>query len=139
MAYKISDGQVILDSKMMPRAEFQQPTRKCNDVKVGFQKHLDEPSSLIEVAQKTLIFATPKLWNKNYALQRLCVYYILPEVKNIEKSFFGNSYFLVLFLVLYFIWVERFGDCLLNGTLLERFGDNRINLPIIILHSDIRV
>ena len=98
MAYKISDGQVILDSKMMPRAEFQQPTRKCNDVKVGFQKHLDEPSSLIEVAQKTLIFATPKLWNTNYALQRLCVYYILPEVKNIEKLFFGISYFLVLFL-----------------------------------------
>ena len=52
MAYKISDGQVILNSKMMPRAEFQQPTRKCNDVKVGFQNHLDEPSSLIEVAQK---------------------------------------------------------------------------------------
>ena len=49
----------------MPRAEFQQPTRKCNDVKVGFQNQLAEPSSLIEVAQKTFFFATPKLWNNS--------------------------------------------------------------------------
>ena len=63
MAYKIFNGHVILDSKMMPRVENQQPTRKCNEVKVGFQNQLAEPSCSIEVAQKTFFFATPKLWN----------------------------------------------------------------------------
>ena len=50
MAYKIINGQVILDPKMLPKVNFQQPHRKCNEVKVGNLNQLVEPSSRIEVA-----------------------------------------------------------------------------------------
>ena len=63
MAYKIINGHVILDPKMMPRIEYQRLYRKCNETKVGYQNQLIEPPCTIEVAQKTLFFSTPNLWN----------------------------------------------------------------------------
>ena len=70
MAFKIINDHVILDSTMMPRAEHQQPTRKCNEVKVGYENQLAEPSCSIEVAQKTFFFATPKLWNNSVSTKQ---------------------------------------------------------------------
>ena len=63
MAYKIINGHVKLDPKMIPRLEYQRLSRKCNEAKVGFQNQLNEPPCTIEVAQKTFFFETPKLWN----------------------------------------------------------------------------
>ena len=63
MAYKIINGQVILDPETMPKLEFQRLSRKCNESKVGYLNQLVEPPCSIEVAQKTFFFATPKLWN----------------------------------------------------------------------------
>ena len=54
---------VILDHNMMPKVEYQRPTRKFNEVKAGYENQLFEPSSRIEVAKNTFFFATPKLWN----------------------------------------------------------------------------
>ena len=65
MAFKILNGHVILESNMLPKTNFQQPSRKCNEVKVGLENQLDEPTSSIEIAQKTFFFATPKLWNNS--------------------------------------------------------------------------
>ena len=63
MAYKIINGHVILDSKMMPQFENQQPNRKCNEANVGYTNQLHEPTSKLDIVKPTFFFATPKLWN----------------------------------------------------------------------------
>ena len=55
---------------MLPKAVHQQPTRKCNEGKVGFENQLTEPACTIEVAQKTFFFSSPKLWNNNVSSQQ---------------------------------------------------------------------
>ena len=65
MTYKIINGHVILDPEMMPRANYQRPTRKCNEVKVGYENQLVEPSSRTDIAENTFFFAAPKIWNNS--------------------------------------------------------------------------
>ena len=63
MAYKIINGHVILDSKMRPQFESQQPNRKCKEAKVGYKNQLNEPSCTLDIVKPTFFYATPKLWN----------------------------------------------------------------------------
>ena len=66
MAFKILNGHVILESSMLPKTKFQQPYRKCNEVKVGFENQLDEPSWSIEVAQKNIFLCHTKTMEQYY-------------------------------------------------------------------------
>ena len=52
--------KVDLDPELMPRANYQQPTRTCNEVKVGFENQLVEPSSRTEVAENTFFLPNKK-------------------------------------------------------------------------------
>ena len=63
MAYKILNGQVILEKSMMPKSQNQRPFRQCNGAKVGSANQLAEPQSRLDVVGSTFFFATPKLWN----------------------------------------------------------------------------
>ena len=63
MAYKIVNGHVILDSEMLPKMQYQRPTRICNETKVGYENQLVEPTSTLDVAKTTFFFATPNIWN----------------------------------------------------------------------------
>ena len=63
MAYKILNGHVILDPKMLPKMNKKQPSRQCNNVKVGPDNQLAEPSSKLDVTSCTFFYETPKLWN----------------------------------------------------------------------------
>ena len=65
MAYKILNGQVILEPSMLPKNNSKQPTRKCNEVRVGTENQLLEPPSRLDVTGHTFFYSTPKLWNNN--------------------------------------------------------------------------
>ena len=65
MAYKIINGQVILEPSMLPKNILKQPTRQCNEVKVGAKNQLLEPQSRLDVTGHTFFYATPKLWNNS--------------------------------------------------------------------------
>ena len=63
MTYKIINDHLILDSKSMPKAEYQRPNRKCNEMKVGYENQLVEPPWNTDVVKNTFFFAAPHLWN----------------------------------------------------------------------------
>ena len=65
MAYKIINGQVILEPSLLPKNNFKQPTRQCNEVKVGRKNQLLEPQSRLDVTGHTFFYTTPKLWNNS--------------------------------------------------------------------------
>ena len=65
MAYKIINGQVILEPSMLPKNILKQPTRQCNEVKVGAKNQLLEPQSRLDVTSHTFFYTTPKLWNNS--------------------------------------------------------------------------
>ena len=60
VAYMIINGHLIIHPKTMPK---QRLSRKSNETKVGYHNQLVELPCTIEVAQKTLFFSTPILWN----------------------------------------------------------------------------
>ena len=63
MAYKIINGQVILEPELLPKAEYKRPTRQCNEARVGVKHELLEPRSRLDVTGCTFFYATPILWN----------------------------------------------------------------------------
>ena len=63
MAYKILNGDLILEPDLMPKMQFQRPIRGCNQPKVGSDNELKEPQSDLDVAGKTFFYATPRIWN----------------------------------------------------------------------------
>ena len=63
MTYKIVNDHLILDSNSMPKAEYQRPNRKCNEMKVGYENQLVEPPWNTDVAKHTFFYAAPLLWN----------------------------------------------------------------------------
>ena len=63
MAYKILNGNVILESEMLPKSNSKQPSRKCKGVKFP-ECELIEPFSKLDNVQTTFFYAVPKLWNK---------------------------------------------------------------------------
>lgn len=70
MAYKILNDQVILEPSLLPKSQFTQPMRQCNEVKVGTQNQLFEPPSRLDVIGSTFFYATPKLWNNNVTIEQ---------------------------------------------------------------------
>ena len=62
MAYKIINGHVILESDMLPKTNFKQPSRKCKGVKFP-ECQLMEPFSKIDNVKATFFYALPKIWN----------------------------------------------------------------------------
>ena len=63
MAYKILSGNSILESNMLPKTQFQRPTRHCYEANVGFENQLMEPQPRLDVTASTFFFSTPKIWN----------------------------------------------------------------------------
>ena len=63
MAFKILNGDLILDPSLMPKMKFQRPVRHCTEVKVGFANQLVETEPKLDVTKSTFFYATPKLWN----------------------------------------------------------------------------
>ena len=64
MAYKILNGQVILEDNMLPKMSYKRPSRFCNALKVGVENQLVEPQPRLKVVGKTFFFNVPALWNE---------------------------------------------------------------------------
>ena len=64
MAYKIINGNVILEPSLMPKLNLQRPVRQCTGVKVGADNQLMEPQARLDVTRSTFFYSTPKLWNE---------------------------------------------------------------------------
>ena len=62
MAYKILNGNLILEPSMIPKMNFQRPSREC---KVGARNQLMEFNSRLEMTETTFFYATPKMWNQS--------------------------------------------------------------------------
>ena len=60
MAYKITNGLLILEPSLMPKMQFKRPVREC---KVGSQNQLIEPHYNLDITGSTFFYSTPKLWN----------------------------------------------------------------------------
>ena len=65
MAYKIINGHVILQPGKLPKSNFNQSLRSCNEAKVGAKNQLNEPPNNRDIAGYTFFYATPKLWNNS--------------------------------------------------------------------------
>ena len=61
MAYKILSGNSILESSMLPKTQFQRPTRQC----YGFKNQLMEPQPRLDVTASTFFLETPRIWNNS--------------------------------------------------------------------------
>lgn len=63
MVYKILNGEVILESSLLPKYRNERPTRNCNEPTVGYENQLVEPYAKIQVAESTFFYSAPVLWN----------------------------------------------------------------------------
>ena len=64
MAYKILNGQVILEPNTLPKFINKKPPRGCNINNVGIENQLIEPQSRLLSIGKTFFFSIPKIWNQ---------------------------------------------------------------------------
>ena len=63
MAYKIINGDVILDPNLLPKFKYSRPMRQCNSVKVGKENQLVETNSELKITGYTFFYSVPKIWN----------------------------------------------------------------------------
>ena len=64
MAYKILNGHVILESKLLPKSRNFNPTRDCNAANIGKENQLMEPNSNLKVTSNPFFYSIQKLWNQ---------------------------------------------------------------------------
>ena len=63
MVYKILNGEVILESSLLPKYRNERPIRNCNEPTVGYENQLVESYAKIQVAESTFFYSAPILWN----------------------------------------------------------------------------
>ena len=64
MAYKIINGQVILEPSLLPKFMNKRLLRGCNITNVGIENQLVEPESRLQIQGKTFFYSIPKIWNE---------------------------------------------------------------------------
>ena len=63
MAYKILNGNVILEPEMLPKFRHSK-MRICNSAPVGYQNQLIEPQATLHVTESTFFYSIPEIWNQ---------------------------------------------------------------------------